>query len=104
MMKSTLLTLDFPLQETINGSSTATSALLFKPSYFVEPRNKCKMKLTVCGQFKGLLEAMLEVRVSDLAKGSPTSISSQVSVQTIIVHANISEPDVSLLSTQCLCV
>ncbi|XP_071545499.1 uncharacterized protein [Panulirus ornatus] len=85
------------LQETINSSSTAPSALLFKPSYFVEPRSKCEIQLSVCGQFKGLLEAMLEVRVSDLARDSATSTSSQVSVQTITVHANISEPEVQFM-------
>lgn len=85
------------MQESIDGCPTAVSALLFKPSYFVEPRNKCEIKLGVCSQFKGLLEAIFEVRVSDLAKGLGTSAAaSQVSIQTIIVSANINEPDVQL--------
>nr|XP_053636649.1 uncharacterized protein LOC128691763 [Cherax quadricarinatus] len=83
--------------ESIDGCPTAVSALLFKPSYFVEPRNKCEIKLGVCSQFKGLLEAIFEVRVSDLAKGLGTSAAaSQVSIQTLIVSANINEPDVQL--------
>ncbi|XP_069180354.1 uncharacterized protein [Procambarus clarkii] len=85
------------VQETIDSCPTTVSALLFKPSYFVEPRNRCEIKLGVCSQFKGLLEAIFEVRVSDLAKGSGTyAAASQISLHTIIVSANINEPNVEL--------
>lgn len=73
----------------------SVSALLFKPSYFLEPGGSCEAKLGVCGQFKGHLEATVEVHLTDLAKGDSSS-SGPSEVRTITVSATISEPEVSL--------
>lgn len=85
------------LQESLNRNPATTSGLIFKPSYFVEPQSMCQIQLKICSQQAGSLEAVLEVQVSDLTKGSTIpSASMGVSIHNVLVCAQIEEPHVGL--------
>lgn len=85
------------LQESLNRSPVTTGGLIFKPSYFVEPQSMCQIQLKLCSQQAGSLEAVLEVKVSDLTKGSTIpSASMGVSIHNVLVCAQIEEPHVCL--------
>ncbi|XP_047490217.1 uncharacterized protein LOC125039896 [Penaeus chinensis] len=87
------------VKESLNRSPVTTEGLIFKPSYFVEPQSMCQIHLKLCSQQAGSLEAVLEVKVSDLTKGSTIpSASMGVSVHNVLVCAQIEEPHVLLTS------
>ncbi|KAK7084608.1 hypothetical protein SK128_024094 [Halocaridina rubra] len=86
------------LRETINKSPATTTALFFKEYHFVEPKSTCDINLNVCGQMAGLVEAVLEVKVSDLVAGDRSTESfTNMSVHTVIVSAKIEEPKIRLI-------
>ncbi|KAK3880196.1 hypothetical protein Pcinc_015296 [Petrolisthes cinctipes] len=94
------------LKESVDGAVRGVSALLFRPSYFLEPGGTCEAKLGVCGQFKGHLEATVEVRLTDLVKGDSSGGPCEVvtishlgngsSSHFLTVSAIISEPEVKV--------
>lgn len=87
------------VKESLNRSPVTTGGLIFKPSYFVEPQSMCQIQLKLCSQQAGSLEAVLEVKVSDLTKGSTIpSASMGVSIHNVLVCAQIEEPHVLLTS------
>ncbi|XP_042870992.1 uncharacterized protein LOC122252547 [Penaeus japonicus] len=87
------------VKESLNRNPATTSGLIFKPSYFVEPQSMCQIQLKICSQQAGSLEAVLEVQVSDLTKGSTIpSASMGVSIHNVLVCAQIEEPHVLLTS------
>ncbi|XP_068221313.1 centrosomal protein of 192 kDa-like [Palaemon carinicauda] len=84
------------MQETVNNKHVGTSALHFKPSYFVEPRNTIEIRFSLCSLIAGSWGAVLEMKVSDLSKGSGNMSAANVSIHTVILSAQIEEPSVQL--------
>ncbi|XP_066937457.1 centrosomal protein of 192 kDa-like [Macrobrachium rosenbergii] len=84
------------MQETVNNKHVGTSALLFKPSYFIEPRNTIEIRFSLCSLIAGSWGAVLEMKVSDLSKDSSSTSTSNVSIHTVILSAQIEEPSVQL--------
>ncbi|XP_064104083.1 centrosomal protein of 192 kDa-like [Macrobrachium nipponense] len=84
------------MQETVNNKHVGTSALFFKPSYFIEPRNTVEIRFSLCSLIAGSWGAVLEMKVSDLSKDSSSTSTCNVSIHTVILSAQIEEPSIQL--------
>lgn len=82
------------LKETVSGIPSSRSCLIFKTSYIVGPGEQCSINIGVCSTSLGELEAILELRVLDLARETHSPLFSR----RIFVQAVIQEPNVELVT------
>lgn len=82
------------LKETVSGVPSSRSCLNFKNSYIVGPGEQCSINIGVCSTGLGELEAILELRVLDLARETHSPLFSR----RIFVQAVIQEPNVELVT------
>ncbi|CAL4090708.1 unnamed protein product, partial [Meganyctiphanes norvegica] len=78
------------LKETVSGVPSSRSCLNFKNSYIVGPGEQCSITIGVCSTGLGELEAILELRVLDLARDTHSPLfSRRFSIQALIQEPNI---------------
>ncbi|XP_050736162.1 centrosomal protein of 192 kDa-like isoform X2 [Eriocheir sinensis] len=82
------------VKETIDGSPSTTSALLFEASHVLEPQRQREVMLGVCSPVQGKLSALIQVQVGELA--ATEAHSPPTSCHTVRVSATIVIPEVKV--------